>query len=202
MGKVYAAVTSGDAENIALCRRYGVEFIEHPNAPLGEKWNAALSLAPKDERVMVLGSDDFVSAEWWAVSERSATHLLMPPTLAMWEPSSGRACILEGNPNGAKAFGAGRSLSPYLREKVGEMWPPMADRGLDTLSLQRCVGAGFKVVVGDIERVPVCDVKTETNIWAYGRGWWMSRSRQVSEEDASWMLSKKLRTALTWSLKA
>lgn len=75
-GDVIAAVSEGDAANIALCERYNVRFMEFPNDPLGAKWNAAMWLVPPDERIMVLGSDDFISREWWDMCMASDADLV------------------------------------------------------------------------------------------------------------------------------
>lgn len=167
-----------------------------PNEPLGAKWNAALWMVPKGERVMVLGSDDMVSKEWWDMAGAFTADLVLPDRLAMWEPSSGRACVVGRNPKGAQGFGAGRVLSPRLRAAVGRMWPDDAARGLDTAAMARCRAAGFAPVVLSPERVPVCDVKTEANIWKMGDGWWSRKARQCSEDEAAWMLSHSLRQSL------
>ena len=49
------------------CREYGVEYIDHPNKPLGRKWNYGLQVFknfPEVTHVMILGSDDFVSDDF------------------------------------------------------------------------------------------------------------------------------------------
>jgi hypothetical protein len=193
MGRIYAAVS--DEENIALCREFGVTFVEGPNNPVSFKWQAALDLVPKGERVMVLGSDDFISREWWDVAGASTADLVVPASLSFWEPSTGRACILNSNPQGAQAFGAGRVLSPRLLAAVSPMWEFAGDAGLDTMAMTACRASGFEPTVVATERVPVCDVKSDANIWRYGQGWWMRSAVACSPEDAAWMLDRKSLTA-------
>lgn len=195
MGRIYAACSDGDTENIALCEEFGVTFTVVPNNPVSFKWQAALDLVPMGERVMILGSDDFISREWWDVSGASAADLVAPGSLAFWEPSTGRACILKGNPRGAQAFGAGRVLSPRLRAAASPMWEFAGDAGLDTMAMTACRAAGFDPVVVPTERVPVCDVKSDGNIWRYGQGWWMRSAVACLPEEAAWMLDRKSLTA-------
>lgn len=190
MARIYAACSIGDEANIALCREFGVTFVVVPNNPVSFKWQAALDLVPKGERVMVLGPDDFISREWWDVAGASDADLVVPGSLAFWEPSTGRACILKANPRGAQAFGAGRVLSPRLLAAVSPMWGFEGDAGLDTMAMTACRAAGFEPTAVATERVPVCDVKSEGNIWRYGQGWWMRSAVACSPEEAAWMVDR------------
>jgi hypothetical protein len=186
---IYAACSEGDVENIALCQRYGVTFCVVPNEPLGAKWNAALELVPKGLPVMILGSDDIVSREWVdlacaAIAE--GKDYITPDACGMFDIATGEACILRSNGHGAQTFGAGRVLSARVVEAVRPMWTDVKDRGLDSDAHGHIMAHGFQRVTVKASRVPVTDLKSGVNLWAYGA--WAWRGKPARREEVLWML--------------
>lgn len=168
VGEVFAAVTAGDQLNIDLLDQYGVRYVQVPNFPVSAKFNAALELAGAADRHMVLPSDDFISAEWLAAFRGSSGDYVAPDRCALVDVVSGRSKVLTNKPTGTMSFGAGRIFSRAVVDALGgQVWSNDRNAGLDTDSHGRIVGAGFECVVHTCEKVPICDLKTGENIWAY-----------------------------------
>lgn len=186
---IYAACSEGDWENIELCERYGVHFCVVPNDPLGAKWNAALSLVPHGEDVMVLGSDDIVSREWVDIARQAmkdGKDYITPDACGMYDLATGQACILRSNGNGAQTFGAGRVLSARVIAAVRPMWTDAKSRALDSDAHGRIMAHGFNRVTVHANRVPVTDLKSGVNLWGYSA--WSWRGRPSTREEVLWMM--------------
>jgi hypothetical protein len=197
---IFAACSEGDTENIALCQRYGVTFCVVANEPLGAKWNAAMELVPEGTPVMVLGSDDLVSDEWIAAAQGSIDaghHYITPAACGMYDMASGAACILRSNGNGSQTFGAGRVLSATVVAAVRPMWTAEKMQALDSDAHGRILGHGFERVTMATDRVPVTDLKSGVNLWAYHT--WAWRGRPAAVDDVLHMLAPGLRQASSTS---
>jgi hypothetical protein len=57
-------VCTGSKDDRDVCRDAGAEFIQHPNHPLGFKWNRAFQACEGYDAVLFVGSSDWVSDDW------------------------------------------------------------------------------------------------------------------------------------------
>ena len=193
IGEVCAAVTAGDQLNIDLLDQHGVRYVQVPNFPVSAKFNAALDLATEEGRFMVLPSDDFISGEWLSVCRDLEGDYIAPDRCALVDVSTGRSKLLTNKPTGAMSFGAGRIFSRAVVDALdGQVWSADRNAGLDTDSHGRILGAGFECVVHPCEKVPICDLKTGENIWAYG----VWKGKDIPMNEALHMLTDDVRTGL------
>lgn len=191
--EVCAAVTTGDQLNIALLDQYGVRYVQVPNFPVSAKFNAALDLATEEGRFMVLPSDDFISGEWLDFFRKSECHYASPEQCALVDTVSHRAKVLINKPTGCMSFGAGRIFSRAVVDALGgQVWSADRNAGLDTDSHGRILGAGFECVVHPCEKVPICDLKTGENIWAYD----VWKGKDIPMNEALHMLTDDVRASL------
>lgn len=187
IGEVFAAVTAGDQLNINLLDQYGVRYVQVPNFPVSAKFNAAFGLAkPNVGRYMVLPSDDIVSPEWVRVLVEGQHDYTAPDRCALVDVISGQSKVLTNRATGTMSFGAGRIFSRAVVDALGgQVWSNDRNAGLDTDSHGRIVGAGFESVVHTCEKVPICDLKTGENIWAYN----VWKGKDIPLEEATHMLT-------------
>jgi hypothetical protein len=170
LGRVVAACSNGDAENIALCERYGVEHVVVENKPLGLKHEAAMDLARKyGGPVMVLPSDDFVNPAYVSAALASGADYVFPASCGFLEHATGKSCVMRWDGGNGLLYGAGRVLSGKVLDMVPRIWTPTRNRGLDQDSHCTILAAGFVPVAVDCAGVCLTDVKTGENLWGYGQ---------------------------------
>jgi len=154
----------------------GVRYVEAPNVPLSDKWNAGME-ALRDcglDAVMVIGSDDFVSAGYVAAavealrreSGQRVAHpprLVLPREIVFLDSETGRACAAR-----PVRPGAGRVLPRASLDALGwRPWPDGLDRRLDggmDRRLAACGVTGPEVVLPP-DAGPVVDVKGPESMW-------------------------------------
>jgi hypothetical protein len=186
VGDVFAAVTAGDQLNIDLLEQYGVRYVQVPNFPVSAKFNAALGICVEQERFMVLPSDDLISKEWVEFFREGSCEYATPSHCALVDVINSRSKVLTNRPTGTMSFGAGRIFSRAVVDALGgQVWSNDKNAGLDTDSHGRIVGAGFESVVHTCEKVPICDLKTDENIWAYS----VWKGKDIPMNDALHMLT-------------
>ena len=167
--RISAAVTRGDTPNIDQLQAYGVRYIETDNEPLGAKHNAALSFAGPSERYMILPSDDLISPEWLKVFDTTTSDYIAPDRCGVYDTVNKVCKVLHNRPNGRRNFGAGRIFSRDVVDALGgKVWTDEKPAGLDTDSHARISAAGYAMDVHTCERVPLTDLKSTVNLWAYG----------------------------------
>lgn len=102
----------------------GVAYVDHPNAPLSDKWNAGMeSLAGRVDAVMVIGSDDFVSAAYVRRAVEAVldgASLVRSEDVVFYDAATGRAARAR-----MPRMGAGRVLSRSLLDLLD--WRPWPD---------------------------------------------------------------------------
>lgn len=190
---MFAAVTRGDAPNIDLLRRYGVEHVERDNLPLGAKHNAALRLAIERggdwSHAMILPSDDLVSAQW---VEACAVHQYgTVPSAAMLDVGSGAAKVLVAG--GRMRFGACRVFGRAVVDALGgRLWHDHNNKGLDAVTDARVRASGFTLEVGKVRGPGFVDLKTPESLWGYGT--WTGEA--VTTDDALWMCSDAVKASV------
>jgi hypothetical protein len=145
VGRVVAVRSPGDEQETID----GVDYAEASNSPLSNKWQAGLDeAAPESDAVMLLGSDDFVTAgiiraaaaamergvDVWGLSD--FRFLAAGPRACYWPgytPESGRV----GEP-----MGACRTFRRGTLAILGDtLWPDGLERGLDGACWQRILAA-------------------------------------------------------------
>lgn len=191
---VFAAITEGDAVNVATAERYGFAFREMPNDPVGDKFQIALDMAMDAgcDAIMVLGSDDFISAEWVALciaKMQAGIPYIVPDRLAIHAPGGGTYMLMtDGRSHGR--FGAGRCIARSVIEQVGALWVEGRNKGLDSESHARITATGIFCEAVHAKLIPLVDVKTATNIWPWRV--WRGGGHKCSENDALHMLSPSI----------
>lgn len=137
-----------------VCLAAGAEWVDHPNKPLGGKWNAAFVEAQKykPEAVLFVGSSDWVSDSWVKVLVLYIDYYDMvglPGCYLLDINTEGtyRACYWPGyvGPREGESIGIGRLISSRILEKLD--WQPFdsrLDNSLDYSMRSRILNAGGK----------------------------------------------------------
>ena len=146
----------------------GVEYVEHENHPLTEKWAAGIKALQDCDAVMILGSDDFVNEAFVeAVRDMlgEGYDYIQPSGLWFYDADTMRCGYGE-----AFRIGAGRTLSRKMLDLVG--WNPCKesahigkvdsamDATLDDIRMPQKMKRQLE------DRRILVDVKTE-NKWSY-----------------------------------
>jgi hypothetical protein len=161
-------VCAGDNRNDRkVCEAAGAIWVDHPNQPLGTKWNAAFLRAQelKADAVLFVGSSDWISKDWvqtsaqyldqYGMTGKRGCHLVdfrkRKMRLVYWPGYK------EGLPNPKRAseranepIGIGRMLSSTCLDAMG--WKPFDDtqtNSLDWVMYQKVIAAGFKIKLMD-----------------------------------------------------
>lgn len=197
---VFAAITEGDSENVETAKRLGFAFVEMPNNPVGDKFQAALDMAMEAgcDAVMRLPSDDFISQEWMdAFREKigAGADYFIPDRIAIHDPCKGSYGIRAKVNHYFMKYGAGACFSRKAIEKCGGLWVDHKDNGLDSESDKRLRAAGFVCEAVDTNGIPLVDIKTGENIWPWGM--WQVGGFECSDDEALHMLSPAMRQALS-----
>ena len=184
---ICVAVSEDDEMSICLCDVMGIRHAIMPNDPLGEKFNAALSMTFAD-RIMILPSDDFASKQWVHAARTHEADYLYPHCCGTVCAQTGQAYVIEKLSFGTMRYGAGRVVSRKILDKLGgKLWPDNLGRGLDGASHQRITRAGFPITVVKTEGIPITDVKTPENLWPFAT--WKGSGREIKKEEALHMVN-------------
>src|SRR5690606_6529044 len=138
----------------------GWRYVEHPNKPLGKKFNRGLKEI-QDDDVMVVGSDDFVCETYIREAQKlleKGLDIIEPRGLYVYDYGRLTHCLTTP--------GAGRVLSKtILRKKQWHLWENHRNDGLDASAMQRLqVGRPRRVKLHGAVR----DVKSDVNLWRLG----------------------------------
>ncbi len=191
---VFASITAGDEANIATAKRFGFNYREMPNEPVGDKFQAALDMALDAgcEAVMILPGDDFISREWLDVSV--GKQYALPARIAIHDPKQGTYALLS-NGKSCGVYGAGRVVHRSAIEACGGiLWPGGRSRSLDSESHGRILAAGFKCEAVRTKDIPLVDIKSGQNIWPFRV--WRGSGHKCSADQALHMLSPSMREQL------
>lgn len=170
---VLAVGSEGDASR-DLAVSCGASYIEHPNTPLGAKWNAALMAAKSHspDAVMVIGSDDIINeatiTAWIRALEDGYEYMgfvdgyiycPMAKQLIRWRGYKGHR---EGEP-----LGSGRCYSSALLDRAEwKLWNDHRALRLDylvTKQLQTLNPKSFLISMSDAG-IRHLGVKSSTNM--------------------------------------
>jgi hypothetical protein len=157
-----------------LCETQGLLYLEAPNEPLGQKFNAGLRhlRAYEPDYVMVLGDDDWVCPDWLRGYQDAMTagvevigvrdfyfYHVLSHRLVYW-PGYGQ--MLPG-----ETIGAGRMLSKSVLDRLRwRGWDPEKNQGLDismTLRLQETPHRSHSFSLKE-QGLFAMDIKTPVNI--------------------------------------
>ena len=151
-------------------------YVTAPNRPLSMKWNAGMEALKNEglDGVMIVGSDDLVTAEYFAEAARrirAGSDLVLFDTMHVADAETGRAMVIK-----PRRLGGGRTLSASLLDSVGwRPWPDDRDRRLDGGMDRRLHLAGrgkhrkaeSLVRADDTPGAVLLDVKSPVNMWSY-----------------------------------
>jgi hypothetical protein len=100
-----------------LAIKYGFEWFEHDNIPVGRKLNAAMlhGLKSNWDYMMQLGSDDIVSPDLFTLYEGLQHHVYGIDNCIMWHNGNAHKFTY----NGGAILGAGRMISREAVERAG-----------------------------------------------------------------------------------
>lgn len=169
-------VVLSEEEMKPLCDKYKVGYCEAENFPVGRKHNIGLfeSLKIKWDYMMLIGSDDLVSAKYMdiALKEIEKKTVFAGPDVIYFFNSWDNSLKMH-KVNGIYSIGAGRIMSRSMIESFVEddsltFWEDQKNKGLDTSSFNRVdkKGIGHKMIKLP-EKPYIVDVKSDQNIWNY-----------------------------------
>lgn len=165
-------VVSGDSDmECRIAHEAGVHYVEHPNLPLSNKYQAAVSFAKqlKPDAIMTTGSDSWLSDEWCRVGLEEMSE-------NGWDAvgKNSFACMnLETREIVERAYlpprtsvpdGNGRMVTAEGMGKLGwVLYPPdfAPVNGIDSASHFRCVENGLRTgIMNSRTDVKVMEIKS------------------------------------------
>lgn len=173
VSKVYCMGDNNDDKKV--CEESGAEWVNHPNFPLGKKWNSGIEAALKSgidyDGFLFVGSSDWIGEDWINT---------FSPYLSEYDMIGTTNCyFLDINTNGEKrlihwggysnhrvgeAIGIGRIYSMRIIKKLnGKLFPEEMDNSMDYMSMNNVISAGGKIktFVSDNAKT----VSISTNKW-------------------------------------
>jgi len=148
-----------------------------PNRPLSVKHNALLRSILKEvdpDFYLQIGSDDVFlprgDGVYFRAIAKGEDHI-GTPLIYFVSPGSQEAMRYSYRTNMRHdVFGAGRMWSRRAVRAAfdgGELWPKVADKGLDTISQKRLESCGFDVRVIRNRTPYIVDIKNGEGLWGY-----------------------------------
>ena len=167
---VLLAVGSEGDVSRSLAEESGWEYIEHPNDPLSDKWNAGIAtLRGRVDAVLIVGSDDIMTIraiEMVLEQIRSGSEAVGLKDLHYYDTRTGDAYY------GVRHMpGAGMMVTADALDRVGwQPWESGLNRYLDrsfTNRLQtKAYPCRFKYIENCRDKsADMVDIKTSQNIW-------------------------------------
>lgn len=150
-----------------------IHWHEHPNLPLGAKWNSLLPLVKNFDFVLVVGSDDIFNAAIFNIYKdyigKGAQYIgmldgyfydLLTDRMLFW---SGYTGARRGEP-----FGAGRMVSMEQIKRNGyQLWDNHLNKGLDLGMQRRLYGCYREMLHSHSTGIIVADIKSDQYINAF-----------------------------------
>lgn len=167
------AVGSEGEESASVAARAGWEYLEAPNEPLSDKWNAgARHLRGRGlDGIVVMGSDDIMTAAYFFALRdmvSQGAECVQIEDLYFYDVDSG-SCVYSPRCHPGAGFYIGSSVLDRLD---WQPWPSGVDRRLDGQMMGRIHGPGSPCslrFIRDTARqgIILVDIKTNVNMWAY-----------------------------------
>lgn len=162
-----AAVSPEDPEP---SRHRSWYFVEAPNSPLSDKFNAAMQCVKEMDvdAAMILGSDDFINArliEKTAEMIDSGSAQVMPGSAWFYSPMQDEMFYAR-----CRKIGGGRTLSKAVLESCDYTpWESGYDRGIDIAMDRRLryLAPPDRIDDLELEDAFLCGVKTDVNLWSF-----------------------------------
>jgi hypothetical protein len=163
------AVISED-EMIPLCERYGINWVMHPNQPLGKKKNFGLQHAAQFDfdYMMEIGSDDLILNELLTdYLKYIGNRDIFGVVDAAYIDSDGGEC--RRLISRASTYGAGRMIKRKVLEKMNwKLWADHINKGMDNNSIFSIKHKDFTYYKVEPMAFPgVVDIKSDVNIWKF-----------------------------------
>lgn len=155
------------------------------NKPLGAKFNSGVGMAHflyPEESVMIVGSDSYIHADYFAAYEAQATKYPYTNTngLYLWFPDEGDLFF-----NQRFRCGTGVVFSPSLLARCdGQPYGPLGDRGLDANPRKFAGCGGVHEFVGPY----VLEERSPDAMWS--RAWHLEQPGVERVEDVDGVLSR------------
>lgn len=170
-------VGSRDTTMERLCNKYDVHYLDRPNAPLGQKWNAGLQFARSldPESILILGSDDILSSNvlaYYSDFSDQGFNFIGLKDLYFLQLKTNRLIYWPGytNHRTGEAIGVGRMLKSKVLDGVGwKLWENNLNKGLDGSMTDRLKHLHLKTKVLSIKKNDLfaLDLKTDINITCF-----------------------------------
>lgn len=172
----YKVICAGDkTTDKQLCESLGAVWVQHPNKPLGAKWNAAFVKAKEfnPDAVLYVGSSDWLSDNWIHemephVNERgfvgtSGCHFFHFDTKIHGCFWPGYSYTKFHKDRSDETIGIGRMISAKVMDLLN--WKPFYDtydNSLDRSMKERCKKVGYDdfMVTADVSALSI-----STNLW-------------------------------------
>lgn len=179
--ELFAVGSEGDASE-ALAVRNGWHYVEHPNRPLGAKWNAGLrAMRPYNlDAVLIVGSDDWVSENvflHYGTLLRAGFVMIGLLDLHVLDLHTLRLLYWPGYPpeseRAGETLGLARCLHRGLLDRLDwALWDDTREYVLDRNMTQRLVphlrsGDRMAVLHGRALGFAALDVKSGENMWSF-----------------------------------
>jgi hypothetical protein len=180
---VPVAVGSEGAASRVMAERHGFTYVEHPNQPLSDKWNAGLAplRAAKVDAVFIIGSDDLVNDRAFLVYGtllRRGLKFLGVQDLQFLDLATMRLVHWQGytGKRAGEPVGLARCIHrDYLEAADWRLWESGLDRGLDysmVVRLHPLLGDAARMNERGLLRcddhgIAAVDVKSGYNMWAF-----------------------------------
>jgi hypothetical protein len=169
-----AVAGSEGVQSREMCLDYGIAYVESPNEPLSDKFNAAAQLANvcfSPDAFLVLGSDDFVDdtliKRYLKVLEKGV-DIVGIKDCYFYHTGSREAAYWCGYTNFRKGetVGMARMLSKKVfNELDGQLWPSKMNSGLDYTMMTKIKSyEGFTWRSFSIKGMMAVDIKGQGNI--------------------------------------
>ncbi len=162
---IEALAVISEEEMKPLCATWNIEWVMYKNHPLGEKKNFGLRQALRVEfdYMVEIGSDDLLKTDLLNVYAWDR-DVMGVNSVAFINADTGSCKMMSGK---VGVFGAGRAIHRRVIEKLIDLWPDKASRGLDKCSSFRMASAGFLEKRYTTAEPLVIDIKSDVNIWGY-----------------------------------
>ena len=177
------AVGSEGEVTKSVTEKYGFQYLEYPNSPLGAKWNAGLKAVKefKPDAVVIIGSDDIVNAKLFNIYAdciSNGIQFIGLKDMYFLDIESGFLGFWPGYSNQERkgdVLGFGRCLNHQLLDTVNwELWEPEIEYGLDRSMNTRLASYtrehrdfSTKVLGCQEDEIAAVDIKTDINIWSF-----------------------------------
>ncbi len=166
LAPIQALAVISEESMIALCEKYAIDYVMHPNEPLGKKKNFGIQQAlTRDFDYMVeIGSDDLLKTEFLTLYPWGDKHVFGLRDFVMVNTETGQC---RRHSERVARYGVGRAISKHALMSVDFLWHERLNRGLDNNSTFKLATRGFLEKRFSAAEPVALDLKSAVNIWPY-----------------------------------